>query len=155
MPSKQALQKHSELQAAITRDFIANFTSKATLLYLENGAQQTLIFEKEAFINIGVTLIDFRGLPDVILFDEDKNRLFLMQAITIRSIKPISPDRHQMLEQLFGNCTAARTYINAFLDFTTYKRLATYIAWGTDVWIAEAPTHIIHYNGDKKTLEQR
>jgi hypothetical protein len=149
MISRQARQKHSDLQAAITQDFVSHFAPKVNILYLEDGAKQTLVFEKDAFAALGVTLIDFTGLPDTILFDQQRNWLFLIQAITLGSPKPISSDRHLALKELFRNCTAGRVYINAFLDFAIYRRFARYIAWGTEVWIAETPDHMIHYNGDK------
>ncbi|MBP6932979.1 MAG: hypothetical protein KBB87_06260 [Candidatus Methanofastidiosum sp.] len=31
----------------------------------------------------------------------------------------------------------------------TYRKFATSIAWETEVWLAEAPDHMIHLNGDK------
>jgi adenine-specific DNA-methyltransferase len=138
--------KHSELQAAITRDFVANFAPKTNLLYLEDGAKQTLVFEKDIFASLGVPLVDFNGLPDTILFDEHDNLLFLIQAITLSSPKPISFDRRPALEELFGNSTARRVYVNAFLYFSTYKRFIKEISWKTKVWIAEAPAHMIHYD---------
>ena len=149
MPSKQSLEKHSQLQAAITEDFVAHFAPHVNLLYLEDGAKQTLVFEKDLFARIGVALIDFTGLPDTILFDDHKNVLFLIQAITLSSPKPITASRHVTLKELFRNCTAGRVYVNAFADFATYKRFITQIAWETEVWVAEAPSHMIHHDGDK------
>lgn len=146
MVTKQSLKKHSELQAEITQSFMANFAPKAILLYLEDGAKHTLIFEKDIFASIGVPLVDFGGLPDTILFDQQENLLFLIQAITLSSPKPISFDRRPALEELFGNCTARRVYVNAFLYFATYRRFITEISWKTKVWIAEAPFHMIHYD---------
>lgn len=144
MISTRVLKKHSELQAAITRDFVSHFTPDVNLLYLQDGARQTLIFEKEMFARIGVPLADFRGLPDIILFNKRKNRLFLIEAITGASSKPISSSRHLALKELFGNSTAHRIYVNAFLDFYTYIKFVDELAWGTEVWIAEAPSHMIH-----------
>lgn len=40
-------------------------------------------------------------------------------------------------------------YITAFLDFKTYKKFSDDLAWDTEVWIAEAPDHMIHLNGDR------
>ena len=31
----------------------------------------------------------------------------------------------------------------------TYRKFAHEIAWETEVWIADAPEHMIHFNGDK------
>ena len=39
-------------------------------------------------------------------------------------------------------------YVSAFLTFQDFKRYAESIAWETEVWIAAAPTHMLHYNGE-------
>ena len=57
--------------------------------------------------------------------------------------------RKLMLEQLTANCTAAIVYVTAFLDRAAYKRYASELAWETEVWIADAPDHLIHLNGGK------
>ncbi len=149
MTSKPSLKRHSQLQSAITQDFVSNFAPGINLLYLEDGAKQTLVFEKEIFATLGVPLADFRGLPDTILFDQQRNWLFMIQAVTLGAPRVISSGRCLALEESFVNCTAGRIYVNAFLDFATYKRFAAEVGWGTEVWIAEAPAHMIHYNGDK------
>ncbi|MBT3286230.1 MAG: restriction endonuclease, partial [Victivallales bacterium] len=40
-------------------------------------------------------------------------------------------------------------YVTAFLDRATFRKFAPEIAWETEVWIAEAPDHMVHFNGDK------
>lgn len=40
-------------------------------------------------------------------------------------------------------------FVTAFLDFKTYKKLSETLAWETEVWIAELPERMIHFNGDK------
>lgn len=34
-------------------------------------------------------------------------------------------------------------------DFVTIRRILTDIAWETEVWLAEIPDHLIHFNGDQ------
>ena len=50
---------------------------------------------------------------------------------------------------LCKGCLAELIFITAFLDRTTYRKFAKDIAWETEVWIADAPEHMIHFNGDK------
>lgn len=73
--------------------------------------------------------------------------LFLIEAVT--SHGPISPKRFEELEALFERCTAGRVYVSAFFDRRECKRHFDAIAWETEVWVAEAPGHMIHYNGDR------
>jgi type II restriction enzyme len=35
------------------------------------------------------------------------------------------------------------------LDRATFRKFAKDIAWETEVWIAESPDHLIHFNGEK------
>lgn len=53
------------------------------------------------------------------------------------------------MEKLLEHCTAVRVYVTAFMDFNTFKKFVNEIAWETEVWIAEMPSHMIHFNGDK------
>jgi len=86
-------------------------------------------------------------LPDIILFHEARNWLYLIEAVT--SHGPVSHKRRHELEQLLKGCIAKRVYLSAFLDFTEFRRHTPHIAWETEVWIAEIPEHMIHYNGEK------
>ena len=40
-------------------------------------------------------------------------------------------------------------YVSAFRDGKTFRKYAGDIAWETEVWIADSPDHMIHFNGPK------
>ena len=80
-------------------------------------------------------------------YDEIRNWLFLIEAVT--SHGPVSSKRHFELEEMLKECLAARVYVSAFPDFATFKSFLTEIAWETEVWLAEIPGHLIHFNGDR------
>jgi hypothetical protein len=42
-----------------------------------------------------------------------------------------------------------RVYLSVFPSFVEFKKHAASIAWDTEVWIAEVPEHIVHFNGPK------
>ena len=86
-------------------------------------------------------------LPDVVLYDSQKNHLFLIEAVTTHG--PLSPKRQIELEDTLRYCKAKRIYISAFPDFREFKRHIDNIAWETEVWIENNPDHMIHFNGPK------
>jgi hypothetical protein len=86
-------------------------------------------------------------LPDVVLYDENRNWLFLIEAVT--SHGPVSAKRHVELEAVLTNAGPGRVYVSAFPSFREFKRYADQIAWETEVWVAEFPEHLLHYNGDR------
>lgn len=139
--------KHNQLEVAIVEEFGTRFAPGAKLIYFGDTAKKTLILDEEIFSKLGVSVSEHGKFPDVILYDSKKKWLFLIEAVTTHG--PVSPKRHVELEKLFGKCRAGKIYVTAFLDFATYKKYANDIAWETEVWIAEMPSHMIHLNGDK------
>jgi type II restriction enzyme len=67
----------------------------------------------------------------------------------VTSHGPVSPKRHAELEDTLRTCKPGRVYVSAFPALREFKRYAARIAWETEVWIAEAPDHLLHYNGDR------
>ena len=86
-------------------------------------------------------------LPDVVLHMPEKGWLLLIEAVT--SHGPVSPKRKKELELALKDCPLPRVYVSAFPDRDEYRRHMADIAWETEVWLADSPTHIIHYNGEK------
>lgn len=139
--------KHNEVQAAVVRDFAARFAPGATILYLGDTAKKTLILQEDVLKRLCVPITKHDKLPDVVLYDEQRNWLFLIEAVT--SHGPVSPKRKVELEKALRSCTAERIYVSAFPDFKEFRRHIDDIAWETEVWIVENPDHMIHFNGDK------
>lgn len=139
--------KHNELEAAIVEEFGPRFAPGAKLIYLGDTAKKTLILDKVTFTKLGISVSQHGKFPDVILYDSKKKWLFLIEAVTAHG--PVSPKRQIELEKLFEKCKAGKIYVTAFPNFVTYKKFANDIAWETEVWIAEIPSHLIHFNGDK------
>ena len=139
--------RHNELQVSVVNNFGPKFAPGAMLLYLGDAADKLLHLEDEKLAQLGVPITEHDKLPDIVLYDEERNWLFLIEAVT--SHGPVNPKRFEELEATLKDCTAARVYVSAFPDFRQFKRHADDIAWETEVWIAEIPDHLIHFNGDK------
>jgi hypothetical protein len=138
--------KHNELQIALIEKFGPRYAAGAVVLYLGDAANKFVVFEREQLEQLGVPITTHDKLPDIILYEKAKNWLYLIEAVT--SHGPVSHKRRFELEKLLENCTAERIYISAFLDFARFRRHSSNIAWETEVWIAELPEHMIHFNGE-------
>jgi len=139
--------KHNELEVSVVKEFREYFAKGSRILYLGDTANKTLHIKEAELAQLSIPVSSHDKLPDIVLFDEGKNRLFLIEAVT--SHGPVSPKRFMELEMMLKNCTAKRIYVSAFPDFSTFKRYAADIAWETEVWLQEWPDHMIHFNGDK------
>lgn len=139
--------KHNLVQAAIVEEFASRFAKGSILLYLGDTEQKNLHIDKKKLKSIGIPITEHSKLPDVVIYDESKKWLYLIEAVT--SHGPMSPKRIVELEEFLINCKAGKIYVSAFPDFAEFKKHTKNIAWDTEVWIMEFPEHMIHFNGDR------
>lgn len=137
--------KHNELQVKIVREFRARFCPDTKVVYVGDAARKLLHVDKDLLRELKVPITEHDKLPDVVLYDEQKNHLFLIEAVTAHG--PLSPKRQMELEATLEHCGAKRIYVSAFPDFREFKRHIDNIAWETEVWIEDNPSHMIHFNG--------
>ena len=139
--------RHNQLQVAVVEEFAPRFAPGAKLLYLGDAANKILLYDTKALQRLGVPVDKHGKLPDIVLYSPKRKWLFLIEVVT--SHGPVSHKRYRELESLLHKCPAGRVYVSVFPDFKEYLRHVRDIAWETEIWIAEAPDHLIHYNGDK------
>jgi len=139
--------EHNELQAAIVEEFAPRFIPGALLLYLGDTAKKDLYLNEGELKSLNIPVTDHSKLPDIIFLAGKRNCLVLVEAVT--SHGPKNPKRVNELEKFLSKSGPKRVYITAFLDFKDYRKHLKAIAWETEVWIAEVPDHLIHYNGEK------
>jgi hypothetical protein len=53
------------------------------------------------------------------------------------------------LKSLFAGCKAGLVFVTAFESRRAMQSFSPLISWETEVWIAEAPDHLIHFNGER------
>ncbi|MCO6455453.1 MAG: hypothetical protein J5I93_09155 [Pirellulaceae bacterium] len=138
---------HNELQRLIVEEFASRFAPGATVVYLGDTAEKRLVIESELLTRLNIPEMNHDKLPDVVLYDQFRNWLFLGEAVTTHG--PVSPKRHSELETAMKGCAAGRVYVTAFMDFASFKKHASDIVWESEVWIGEFPDHMIHFNGHK------
>jgi type II restriction enzyme len=138
--------EHNRLQAAVIAEFAPRFAPGAKLLYLGDSENKRLILDAEELTRLNIPFTQHDKLPDIVLYDEAANAVYLIEAVT--SHGPVSHKRRVELERLLVRCEAGRIYVSAFPDFATFRGFITEIAWETEVWLSEIPGHLIHFDGD-------
>lgn len=139
--------KHNDLQKAIIEEFLPIYGYNSEVLYVGDTANKLLYLDEEHLKSLNFFELNHDELPDVIAYSTEKNWLYLIEAV--HSSGPISPARLVELKRLTDKCTADIVYVTAFLDRDTFRKYTADIAWETEVWIADNPEHLIHFNGHK------
>ena len=138
---------HSELIRDILKSFAPRFAPGAEVIYVGDTGDKVGHFDEERLAQLGVTVDRHGKMPDVVLYVREKNWLLLVEAVT--SHGPMDAKRHNELADLFGTARAGLIYVTAFPDRKVMGRYLTDISWETEVWCADAPSHLIHFDGKR------
>lgn len=137
--------EHSELIRDIIEDFAPRFAPGSVLVYAGDTGDKWGYFDQPLLSDLGVQVDSHGKMPDVVLLFTEKNWLLLVESVT--SHGPMDGKRHAELSKLFAGSTAGLVYVTAFPNRSIMGRYLSEIAWETEVWVADAPSHLIHFNG--------
>lgn len=137
--------KHSELIRDIIEDFGARFVPGGHLLYAGDTGEKLGLYDQKGLKDLGIVIDTHGKMPDVVMYYPEKKWLILIEAVT--SHGPVDGKRHAELEELFKSATVGIVYVTAFPDRALMAKYVGEIVWETEVWVADAPSHLIHFNG--------
>ncbi|AKM33236.1 restriction endonuclease (plasmid) [Pandoraea faecigallinarum] len=137
--------EHSELIRAIIEDFAPRFAPGSVLVYAGDTGHKWGYFDAALLAELGVTVDAHGKMPDVVLHFTENNWLLLVESVT--SHGPVDGKRHAELARLFADSKAGLVFVTAFPNRAVMGRYLGDIAWETEVWVADAPSHLIHFNG--------
>lgn len=137
--------EHSELIRAVIESFAPRFAPGSVLVYAGDTGNKWGYFDDALLAELGVGVDSHGKMPDVVLYFTEKNWLLLVESVT--SHGPVDGKRHAELGTLFAGSKAGLVYVTAFPNRAIMSRYLGEIAWETEVWVADAPSHLIHFNG--------
>lgn len=137
----------NKLIKAMVEEFCPRFIPGGRVLYIGDADNKTVHYDKDIFSSLGINLDMHGKMPDLVVYQEDKNWLFLMEAVT--SHGPVNALRKKDLELLFKGSKAGIVYVSCFPNRQVLRSHLMDIAWETEVWLESDPTHMIHFNGSR------
>ena len=138
---------HNALVKKILDEFCPIFTPGGRIVYVGDTGEKWAYFDAAILQKLGVKIEEHGKMPDVVVHHVAKNWLVLIEAVT--SHGPVNPKRRQELKSLFAGSKAGLVFVTAFHDRHKMMKYLDEISWETEVWVAESPTHLIHFNGER------
>lgn len=136
---------HSQLIRAIVEEFGPRFAPGSVLVYVGDTGDKWGYFDAPLLAQLGVVVDSHGKMPDVVLHFVERNWLLLVESVT--SHGPVDGKRHAELAKLFAASKAGLVFVTAFPNRAIMGKYLTEIAWETEVWVADSPSHLIHFNG--------
>ncbi len=131
----------------VIEEFCPRFVAGGTVLYIGDAEDKFLHLDTEYLKRLGVAIPAPAKMPDVVIHDTQRNWLLLIEAVT--SAGPVDRKRRRELKDLFAGCKAGLVFVTAFSNREAMRSFLTQLSWETEVWIAEDPDHLIHFNGER------
>lgn len=141
--------EHNNLQKSIIEEFLPRYGFGASVLYIGDTDDKLLYLDKDSLDDIKFFELKHEELPDIIAYSKEKNLLYLIEAF--HSTGEWNELRLRLIKQklIDSGCTATPIYFTAFENKNSFRLKSKDIAWETEVWIADNPDHLIHFNGYK------
>lgn len=151
LPDKQAIYLSSGGQNNLIKDilekFCPRFTPGGLVLYVGDAGDKFIINETAKFREMRLDLDPHGKMPDIVVYYQQQDWLILIEAVT--SHGPVNLKRHNELKQLFQSSSKGLVFMTAFPSRKIMSKYLGEIAWETEVWVADQPDHLIHFNGER------
>ncbi len=131
----------------IATDFCERFAPGGHIVYVGDTDDKFAYFDEPFLKKLGVRIEAHGKMPDVVVYHKQKKWLVLIEAVT--SHGPVDGKRCGELKWLFKGAKPGLVFVTAFLDRKAMVKYLSDISWETEVWIADAPDHLIHFNGER------
>ena len=131
----------------IIEEFCPRFAPGATVVYIGDAESKFLHLEAAYLEGLGVIIAPSAKMPDVVVHDTKRKWLLLVEAVT--SAGAVDWKRRNELKELFKDCKAGLVFVTAFETRRAMQSFLPLISWETEVWVTEAPDHLIHFDGER------
>ena len=138
---------HSTLIKEVVESFASRFVPNESLMYVGDTGQKIGYVDEELFTSMGITIDSHGKMPDIIFYDAERQWLLLVECVT--SHGPVDEKRYADLAELFSKSNLGLVYVTAYPSRSAMVRYLRRIAWETEVWCADSPSHLIHFDGER------
>lgn len=132
---------------AFIEEFCTRFVPAGVVLYVGDAENKFQHFETDYFKRLGVVIDSAAKMPDIVVHDPKRKWLVIGEAVTSAGV--VDGKRRRELKVLFAGFRTGLVFVTAFASRDVMGRFLSQISWETEVWIAEDPDHVVHFNGER------
>lgn len=144
---KNAVRILDSVTNAVLTEFCSRFAPRGRVLWVNEVGEEPAYKRPDAFHYLKLRSPPWHDLPNIVISDEKRNWLFLIDIPRIRS--QMNGERCAVLEKIFRGHGLGLVFLNAFKNRRELGDLLLDLPWQTVAWIAEEPDHMIHFNGGR------
>lgn len=131
----------------VIEEFCPRYALGGRILYIDDADHAFRTKQNALPASVGIEMPERGKAPDLIVWMEDKQWLFLMEACSTHG--PIDVTRKHELLELFAPQRDNIVFVSCFPDRGVMRQYLIDLAWETEAWCASDPDHLIHLDGDR------
>jgi type II restriction enzyme len=132
---------------AMVEEFCPRFIPGGEVLFIDDTDKALRDKAAPVLKSLNIIIPTHGKAPDLIVWNRDRNWLFLMEACS--SHGPIDVTRKREIANLFGDAKCPLVLVSCFPDRATMRKYLADLAWETEAWCADTPDHMIHLDGER------
>ncbi|MBI3462438.1 MAG: hypothetical protein HY000_05170 [Planctomycetes bacterium] len=129
---------------SVLKDFRSRFAPHSEILWVRERDGERIDISRAHLLRYGIESLRHADLPDVGMLNLDRHWLFLVDARNFRS-----PERCEVLKELFSSSPFALVIITAFRSRLDIQDSISEPVWGTAAWFSSEPDHLIHFDSSR------
>jgi adenine-specific DNA-methyltransferase len=138
---------HNELLRNVVMEFCPRFTPGGKVIYIGDTGGKWKHIDSLSFKELGLEVDSHGKMPDLMVYYTEKQWVVVIEVVT--SHGPVDAKRRGELSKLFEHVKDKLVYVTAFQTKSFMAKYLSEISWETEVWVAENPDHLIHFNGKR------
>jgi len=132
---------------AFIEEFCSRYVADGIVLYVGDAENKFQHYEEDYFRRLGIEIDSAAKMPDIVVHDPKREWLVIGEAVTSAGV--VDGKRRRELKELFWGFRSGLVFVTAFATRADMGRFLGQISWETEVWIAEDPDHVVHFNGER------
>lgn len=135
---------------AIIEEFLPLYAPDCEVLYISDSAGDIFLIDatnKKLLSQIQEAVSKSSASPDLIAWMPKNNWLYVCEACS--SGGPINEARREILLEMLESTGCGLIFTTCFSSRIAMKKWLPELAWETEAWCAEDPTHMIHLDGER------
>ena len=139
------MRSRTSIKDKLAESFIGKFVPK----FVPDGE---VVYARDGKLNINETLVEklgiamdlHRSMPDAMVYCRKRNWLFVAESATSGGL--IDEERMKKLAHQFSTASAELVFVSVFQNRSNLARHSGFPAWGSNVWFADEPDHMMHFD---------
>ena len=129
------------LVQAFIEKFVPKFVPGGELVYARSSNPS---INKALMKELGIVIGSHLNMPDAMVYCRKRNWLFVVESATGNGL--IDEKHVQKLVRQFNTASPGLVFVSVLKNRSALTKYPSFPAWKTDVWFADEPDHMMHFD---------